>query len=553
MARTTVLIGVVIAIIVVIGILAAFGFMPLQQAPQQTPTQAPATPTAATPEKREETPAPAQQERRLREELRLAIGIDPDTVDPHGLTTTLVANIVGHVAETLLWFDENGNLIPWLATEWEVSEDGLTYTFKLRSGVKFHDGTPLNAEAVCVNFERWLNPDVRVPSRSQLGPVKECRVIDDLTFEVTLEKPYAPFLRALGSYLRIVSPKSIEEVNVTGTITRPVGTGPYKFVSWEKGKEIVLEAFEDYWGGAPKIKRLVWKIIPEAGTRLAALKAGDVDVAFLPPASEVNALKNDPNIKVYTPLTNRVLFIAFLPNGPLADPKVRQALNYAVDKEAIVKNIMFGLASPLKAPVPDHFFGFCPQQPYEYNPEKAKQLLAEAGYPDGFKMVLFHPVGRYLQDKQIAEAIQAYLAEIGVEVELRTMDWPSFVASILKPFEETEHDAVLIGWGPGVADAHFTIYPQFHSGQRPPKGLQLAHYQNPEVDKLLEQAVTELDEEKRKELYCQVTEIVWNEAPWIFLHVQRYLLAATKNLEGIFIDADGEKFFFHKAVLYEEG
>ena len=404
-----------------------------------------------------------------------------------------------------------------------------------------------------MNFERWLNPDVRVPSRSQLGPVKECRVIDDLTFEVTLEKPYAPFLRALGSYLRIVSPKSIEEVNVTGTITRPVGTGPYKFVSWEKGKEIVLEAFEDYWGGAPKIKRLVWKIIPEAGTRLAALKAGDVDVAFLPPASEVNALKNDPNIKVYTPLTNRVIFIALLPKGPLADPKVRQALNYAVDKEAIVKNIMFGLASPLKAPVPDHFFGFCPQQPYEYNPEKAKQLLAEAGYPNGFKMVLFHPVGRYLQDKQIAEAIQAYLAEIGVEVELRTMDWPSFVASILKPFEETEHDAVLIGWGPGVADAHFTIYPQFHSSQRPPKGLQLAHYQNPEVDRLLEQAVTELDEEKRKELYCQVTEIVWNEAPWIFLHVQRYLLAATKNLEGIFIDADGEKFFFHKAVLYEEG
>ncbi len=542
----------VLGIILVVIAVALIGMFMSQQGPPpaapQTPTEAPAE--EQTPREAAETPTPAEGPR-YAEEIRIAIGIDLDTVDPHGQTTTLVYNIMRHVYETLLWYDEEGNVIPWLATRWEVSDDGLTYTFYLREGVKFHDGSELDAETVCLNVERWINPDARVPLRSQLGPVKGCNAVDKYTVEITLEKPYAPFLRAIASYLMITSRPTLERFGAD-VITEPVGTGPYRFVRWEKGKEIVLERFEDYWGDVPPTRRLVWQIFPEAGTRLAALRAGDVDAAFLPPASEYPKLKDDPNFKVYSPVTTRVIFIALLPKGPLNDVRVRQAINYAVDKEAIVRNVLFGLGQPLDAPIPPFFFGYCPQEPYEYNPERARQLLAEAGYPNGFRMVLLHPTGRYLNDKQIAEALQGYLGQVGIQVELRTMDWPSYVAEILKPnVDEIGGDAILIGWGPLVADAHFTMYAQFHSKEAPPNGLQLARYSNPEVDRLLDAALSELDEERRRQLYCDAIRIIWRDAPWIFLHAQRYFMATSNKVRDVMVFVDGEEFFFHRAYKEE--
>ncbi|HIQ13000.1 MAG TPA: glutathione ABC transporter substrate-binding protein, partial [Thermoprotei archaeon] len=313
--------------------------------------------------------------------------------------------------------------------------------------------------------------------------------------------------------------------------------------------EIILERNENYWGDKPMIKTIIWKIIPEAGTREAALLAGDVDVAFLPPASDKDRLEEDPNVKLYTPITNRILLIGLMPKGPLLDERVRKALNYAVDKEAIVDKVLYGLGVVADAPIPPHFFGYTPMDVYEYNPDLARQLLEEAGYGDGLTLKLMHPTGRYLQDKQVAEAVQAYLQEIGIEVELITMDWPSFVAEILKPTEETTFDLVLVGWGPGVADAHFTLYAQFHSSVAIPNGLGIARYMNEEVDTLLDQAMKELDPERRKELYRRAIEIIWDDAPWIFLYTQKNLLAVNKNLEGVFIHPGGEMFFFYSAYF----
>jgi peptide/nickel transport system substrate-binding protein len=187
--------------------------------------------------------------------------------------------------------------------------------------------------------------------------------------------------------------------------------------------------------------------------------------------------------------------------------------------------------------------------PYVYDPQRARKLLEEAGFPFDRKLILLHPTGRYLQDKQVAEAVQAYLSRIGLQVELRTMDWPSFVASITKPLDQKDYDLLLLGWGPGVADAHFTLHGQFHSSQAPPRGLAAAHYNNSEVDELLEQAMRELNEAKRAELYKRAIEIIWRDAPWIFLYTQKWFYASTKDLKGYWIYVDGEMVFFDKAYF----
>ncbi|MEM0172173.1 MAG: ABC transporter substrate-binding protein [Thermoproteota archaeon] len=480
--------------------------------------------------------------------LKVAIGTDLDTVDPDAQTTTTVGNVMRHVFEGLTWYDANGNLIPWLATGWNISSDGLTYTLYLRKGVKFQDGSDFNAQAVALNLKRWLDPRTRVIGRSNLGPIKDFQVINNYTIKITLAEPYPPFLRALAGFW-IASPKVIEKVNITGTITDPIGTGPYKFSLWEKGKDVVLERFDDYWGVKPSIKTIKWEIIPDASTREAALKAGDVDVAFFPPASDYPSLKNDPNLKVFTPLDTRIMFVALLPKGPLKDPRVRQALNYAVNKTAIIDTVLFGLGKPLTGLVPPNFFGYSPQPPYHYNVTKAKELLAEAGYPNGFSMVLLHPTGRYLQDVQVAEAIQAYLAQIDVSVKLVTMDWPSFVQNVLLPLNQTKHDAVLIGWGGEIPDAHFYMYYLFESTEAPPHGLAMAHYSNPVVDDLLKEAINTVNSTKREELYAKAASIIWQDAPWIFLYQPYSLFAARKNVNNVFFGPDHETMYFWNATL----
>jgi peptide/nickel transport system substrate-binding protein len=187
--------------------------------------------------------------------------------------------------------------------------------------------------------------------------------------------------------------------------------------------------------------------------------------------------------------------------------------------------------------------------PYVYDPQRARKLLEEAGFPFDRKLILLHPTGRYLQDKQVAEAVQAYLSRIGLQVELRTMDWPSFVASITKPLDQKDYDLLLLGWGPSIPDAHLNLYSQFHSSQAPPRGLAAAHYNNSEVDKLLEQAMRELNEAKRAELYKRAIEIIWRDAPWIFLYTQKWFYASTKDLKGYWVYVDGETIFFERAYF----
>ena len=468
--------------------------------------------------------------------LRVGIGIDPDTLDPAGQTTTLISNIVRMVVEPLFIIDVNGKLKPWLAEGYEVSSDGLTYTIRIKKSIKFHDGTPLTAEAVKFSLERILDLNVRVPGRHNYLVIKEIEVVDDYTVRIRLKHTFAPFISLLtDTATGIMSPNAVKKLgedivhNLKG-----VGTGPFKFVEWVKGDRIVLERNDEYWGGKPKLKKIIFKVVPDANTREAMLLAGDLDMIVLPPAADIPALAKRSDVKLWFSNASRTMFIGINTQyGPLKDVRVRQALNYAVDKEAIVKNVLLGLGKPLDAPIPWFFFSYKPLKPYEYDPEKAKKLLAEAGYPDGFEVTLFAPNGRYLFDKEVAEAVASYLEAVGIKVNIRIHDWPTYVSLLFQPREKTQLQLFLLGFGVGTPDPHFQYYLSFHSKAFPPNGFNFFFYNNSEVDTLLDEAVKTLGPEKRATMYQRVSEILWHDCPWIWLYVQSYVVATSSKVKGL--------------------
>ena len=455
--------------------------------------------------------------------FRIAVGIDPDTLDPALFTTTTVANMVEYIAETMIVTDKEGNPQPQLVTDWEISEDSLEYTLYLRKGVTFHDGTVMDAEAVKWNLERILDPDVPVAIRAPFTAIERVEVVDDYTIKLHLSRVFAPLISAFAlETAAIISPASIDlEGNSYENVTRPVGTGPYVFKERVKGERIVVTRYENYWGEQPYYDEVVFRIVPEAATRESLLLAGQVDMIILPPISDLPALQQNPDVEVLLAPSDRTIFIAMnCTDEVLSDVRVRQALNYAVDKQEIIDSVLFGAAEPIDAPMAPSLFGYCPQTPYEYNPEKARALLAEAGVGE-IELNFIAPTGRYVQDFQAAQAVAGYLSEVGIKTTVQTMDWPSYVATILTPAEETTVDLHFLGWAPSYLDAAQQMV-QFDSSQHPPNGLATTFYSNPEVDKLINAAGQETDPEKRQELYCKAAGIIWEEAPWIFLWVQRF-------------------------------
>ncbi len=468
--------------------------------------------------------------------LTIGIGVDADSFNPHEQTTMLTANICDLMYETLFYPNEKGEAVPMLATEKSVSKDGLVWTFKLRRGVKFHDGTPFTADAVKAGLDRALDPKMKVPTRFAITMIDKVEVVDDYTVKIHLKFPYAPLDGVLSFTITApFSPKAIKELGDKLAV-QPVGTGPFKLAEWVKGDRIVLVRNEDYYGKKPSLERIIFKIIPEHGTRTAMVRAGDVDMILLPQPPDVAALEKDPNLKVINAMSNRYIYMGMNTSKEIfKDKRVRQAFNYAVDKDMIVKKILLGLADVAEGPMSSTLFGYYKVGKYEYNPKKAKELLAAAKFPMDTKVSMITPTGRYTFDKQVAEAIQAYLNDIGIQVELRTYDWPTFMAMVLKPVEENEFQLWLGGWAPIVLDADFMLYGMFHSSQWPPKGTAVAFYKNPEVDKLIEEGRMTQDSEKRKEIYKKASGIIWDDAPWIFLYQQRFTIVHRKNVKGIVV------------------
>ncbi|OGR14124.1 MAG: hypothetical protein A2097_14070 [Desulfobacula sp. GWF2_41_7] len=477
-------------------------------------------------------------------ELKIGIGVDADTFNPQEQTTTLFQNICDLIYDNMYYQDPKGNVHPRLLAKHTTSEDGLTMTLHLQKGVQFSDGTPFNADVVKQTWDRIMKPEMRVPLRYAVSMVKECVKIDDLTVQLNLKYPFAPLDATMS--LALVSPISPAAIEKYGEDVRqnPVGAGPYVLAEWVKGDRIVLKRNEKYWGKAPTVDQLTFKIIPETTTREAMLRTGEIDICYKPSPSNVAALKAMSNVTVDMPLDTRTIFMGLnCQKGVTMDKKVRQAFNYAVDKKAIVDRILFNTAQPMDGPVSPEVFGYAKMSnQYDYNPEKAKQLLKEANFDFSKTVSMRTPNGRYLFDKQVAEVVQAYLQDIGVKVELRTYDWPTYIAGLQKPTAETELEVFLLGWGPLFLDADMALYGQFTTEVNPPKGLGSAFYSNPKYDELMVATRKAQDPKKRLELLKQASEMVWEDCPWIWLHVEKFVLAYSSKIKNLVVTPT-EKFY----------
>ncbi len=474
--------------------------------------------------------------------LRVAIGIDPDNLDPAAQTTTTASQIVDMIAETLVTLDTKGALKPLLATSWQPASDGMSWTFTLRSGVKFSDGTPFNADAVKFSIDRLLSPTTFKAVPGVLGGktgIDHTTAVDSTHVQFFLKSRFAPFASAMTqTNAAIISPASVNQApNTPAKIVQPVGTGPYTYGDRVAGDHITLQANKNYWATHVNYDTQIYKIVPEAASREALVKSGGADVIVLPPANDIPALQADSSLKVILGPSDRTIFIAIntidQEQPLLQKTEVRQALNYAVDKNAIIKTVMFGTATALHAPMAASLFGYCQTGTYDYNPSKAKQMLQAAG-ASGMSVKLAAPTGRYTQDIQVANAVAGYLRDAGLKVDgPATADWPTYLATYANvPPERSKVDMHLLGWAPSYLDAQQQFL-QFYSTQIPPAGLETSYYKNPQVDTLIEQGSAGTDPAQRAQTYCNAAKIVWNDAPWIFLYNQKYPYVTTSKVTNV--------------------
>ncbi len=447
--------------------------------------------------------------------------------------------------DTLVFHTPDGKIEPSLATSWTYKSPTLI-VFKLRKGVKFHDGTTFKAADVKFSLERTLGTK-RSRWKTFITMIKGVKVIDDYTVEIELKFPFGPFLTNMAiPVASIVSPAAVKKYGKDFR-RNPVGTGPFILDKWVPGEYARFKANPNYWGGRPKIDVLEFRPIPEASTRVLQLRAGQVQLAMFLPPSQMNEVEKDPKLNMLKNPLFRVIYVGMNNKiKPFDNPLVRQAVNYAVDTKAIVEKIMLGVGTPTRGPHGPAVWGYNPayeQMGYSYNPEKAKALLKEAGYPNGFETDFWHPTGKYTADKIAAEAIQAQLSKVGIRVKLRTGGWGLVAPTIRKG----KAPIYFYGWGAMSGDPDMIFFNKFHSKNHGRKG-NYSRYNNPAVDKLVDQARQEVGTAKREKMYFQLAKMVLKDAPWLFFKQEVMLVGKSKKLKGV-IFHPSERIYFHKASL----
>ncbi|WP_338653578.1 ABC transporter substrate-binding protein [Sporosarcina psychrophila] len=479
----------------------------------------------------------------VKDTLVFGRGGDSTSLDPSRVTEGESFKVTVNIYETLLNFGESDTEInPGLATEWEPSEDGLTYTFKLREGIKFHDGTDFNADAVVKNFERWANGDAeKFPYyNTTFGGFKgdEGHVIESVTADgdntvlIKLTRPQAPFLKNIAMSMFAIASPTAFEIGDDQFERNPVGTGPFKFVEWKPNETITIEKFDDYWDAElPKLKRIIFRSIPDNSARLNALMAGDIELADGINPSDGKSIEDNEKLQLFVRPSLNVGYLGLTVTRPPFDKKeVRQAINYAIDKQSIIDSFFEGRADVAKNPMPPSISGYNDDvEGYEYNPEKAKELLKSVGLEDGFEMDLWAmPVPRpYMPDgKKVAEVIQKNLADIGITAKIVSHEW----ATYLDLAEKGDADAFMLGWTGDNGDADNFLYALLDEDNIGSNNY--TYYKNAKLHDLLIAAQTEIDEEKRNELYKEAQVIIHDDAPWVPLAHSTPLLGGSKDLTG---------------------
>jgi len=456
--------------------------------------------------------------------VTISQGVDPVTMDPLKRTITPTTNVHYNLFDTLVRHDRDGKLIPWLATSWKRSAPTV-WEFKLRHDVKFWNGDPLTSADVKFSIEKIRDPAEGSEQGPRIATVDHVETPDAYTVHYVTSKPTA-MIAGYPWEVFIVDSKYWKEHGDAYEAEHPMGSGAYIFKSWRKDESLVMDANPNWWHGRPPIDHAIWKPIPEAAARVAALRTGETDLITNVPAQYQIQLSGGRNTKLSSARSVRVLFFAFntLKPGPQQNKLVRQAFNYALDVPALVRTVLGGRGYETATPLPTNFFGYDPKIPfYKHDLAKAKALLAQAGYPDGkgLDMVLNAPIGRYNKDKEIAEAVAGQLSQTGAKITTKIQEWTQYVNQTsnrsLTPMYE-------LGWGNDSYDADNTLTSLFTTSGR------LATYSNPEVDKMVVDARYEVDPIKRQAIYSKVLGIIHDDAPWLFLFEYEDLYASTKRV-----------------------
>ena len=462
--------------------------------------------------------------------LTVGCTYDAKTLDPHVTNDTGSHVMMRQIYEKLVAFDDNLNVVPCLAESWEISEDGKRYTFHLKKGVKFHNGEEMKASDVLFSFKRMLSPAAAAThAYSNVIDPDGFELIDDYTVVISTKEPLGAFLASMNhGFASIVSEKAVTEAGKDYGV-HPVGTGAFKFVSWSKGDRITFERFDDYHGQKAALSKMVLRAITESTSRTIELESGAVDLIMDPPGSDINRLEANKNLTIVRRPGQLVYHMGFnLDKEPYNDIKVRQAMNIAVNRPGMAKVVYRGFASPSVGPWTDAV-KYAPKNApqIDYDLEKAKQLLKEAGYENGFKAVIWVPDRKEQGD--MATILQSEYKKIGIDMEIKVYEWGAYIEALKAP----DHELYVMGWSGGAPapDPYFFAGPKFHSSVIGSSNR--CRLNDPEVDALIDKGATLQDGAEREKVYQDLYSKLQNLLPWVVMVNPDQIFASKKNVMGI--------------------
>ncbi len=468
---------------------------------------------------------------------------DASTMIPLLATDSTSHDIAGMIYNGLVKYDKDLKIVGDLADSWDISPDGLVITFHLRKTVRWHDGHPFTADDVLYTYKTTIDPKTPTAYAGDFLRVKKAEALDAHTFRVTYDRPFAP---ALPSWSVAILPQHLlagQDISKSPLARHPVGTGPYRFGEWVAGQKIVLRSNHDYFEGRPYIDGYIMRIIPDMATMFLELRAGGLDRMGLTPLQYTRQTDSNlfrKNFHKYRYLSFSYTYMGYNLKNPLfSDKRVRQAISYAIDKEEIIQGILLGLGKPATGPLKPGTWAYNPNvKTYPYNPRKARELLAEAGWRDTKGTGVLEKDGRPFvfeiitnQGNEVrakcAEIIQKRLAEVGITVKIRVLEWAAFVNDFIN---KRKFDATILGW---TIPLDPDLYDVWHSSKTAPEELNFISYKNAEVDALLEKGRSTFDQEERKKCYDRIQEILADEQPYTFLYVPDALPIISARFRGI--------------------
>jgi len=462
--------------------------------------------------------------------LKVAFQNEWAGLDPHTTSSYSSYQILNNVLEGLTYYDDELRLVPWLATSWTQSEDGKTWTFHLREGVTFHNGRELTAEDVKWSFERLILPATGSGNAARVGPPEtEIEVLDRYTVTITHPEPFGIFPQSIG-FDKCCGIMAKESLEADGMVSVPIGTGPFKIAQVAGTTQLVLAKHEGYWQkGLPYLDQIKILPIPDDTVRVTALAGGAVDWVLAIAPQDYQFLDENPDIVVATAPQLSYDYVGInLTREPFDDRRVRQAIAIALDREQLAEAGYFGLADPIQGPIGKGSPWFFDYNPYDQDLDRAKVLLAEAGYPDGFEMELM-PTTQYMETVRAAQVLQRQLAKIGIDASINALEWSEW----LEKEGNFLYDAYICNWN-GLIDADQYYYLQHHTGLI----FNFTGYSNPEFDRLVEEGRSISDFDKRYGIYERANKILVDDAPYIYMFNKREIRAYATYVKGFVVRSD---------------